>query len=138
MDNLSLKEYIENQERIDELVRKTGKNEENTKITYQYPIYNNYNNKPILQHSLSSIYKTQSPYYYSMKTPNYPKYSIIYKKGCKYPLPTKYSIQPVKYSKPKIIYSSMTAKRDFGGDQFGISGRRQLNNLYRKYDMILK
>ena len=138
LDNLSLKEYIENQERIDELVRKTGKNEENTRITYQYPIYNNYNNKPILQHSLSSIYKTQSPYYYSMKTPNYPKYSIIYKKGCRYPLPTKYSIQPVKYSKPKIIYSSMTAKRDFGGDQFGISGRRQLNNLYRKYDMILK
>ena len=136
LNNLSLKEYIENQERIDELVRKTGKNEENNRITYQYHIYNNYNNKPILQHSLSSVYKTQSPYYYSMKTSNNP--TISYNKGIKYSIPIKYSIQPVKYSRPKIVYSSMTAKRNFEGDHIGIDGRRQLSNLYTKYDMSLK
>ena len=138
LNNLSLKELIENQERIDELVRKTGKFEEKNKITYQYPIYNNYNNKPILQHSSSSVYKSQSPYFYSLKTSNNPKYSISYNKGIKYSLPTKYSIQPVKYSRPKIVYSSMTAKRNFEGDQIGIGGRRQLSNLYNKFDMSLK
>ena len=122
LNNLSLKELIENQERIDELVRKTGKFEEKNKITYQYPIYNNYNNKPILQHSSSSVYKSQSPYFYSLKTSNNPKYSISYNKGIKYSLPTKYSSQPVKYSRPKIVYSSMTAKRNFEGDQIGIGG----------------
>ena len=133
-NSLNIKEFVENQERIDELVRKTEKNDSRNKIIFQssYPTYNYNitNSRPILHHS-SSVYKTQSPFYFSNN-------NSIYQvnKNIKYSLPiTKYSVQPVKYKKPKIIYSSLTAKRSFEGD---IYGKRQLNNLYNKYGMNFK
>ena len=136
-NSLNIQEFVENQERIDELVRKTEKNESRNKIVFQsdYPIYN-YNistNRPILHHS-SSVYKTQSPFYYSTK--NSVEYQLPINKTIKYSIPiTKYSVQPVKFSKPKIIYSSLTAKRNFEGDFYG---KRKLNNLYNKYGMSFK
>ena len=62
-------------------------------------------------------------------------YEEISKKGIKYSVPPKYDVRPIKYSRPKIIYSSMTTKRNFEGDNF-ISGARKLNNLYSKYGII--
>ena len=54
--------------KIDELVRKTEKNDSRNKIIFQssYPTYNYNitNSRPILHHS-SSVYKTQSPFYFS-------------------------------------------------------------------------
>ena len=67
-NSLNIKEFVENQERIDELVRKTEKNDSRNKIIFQssYPTYNYNitNSRPILHHS-SSVYKTQSPFYFS-------------------------------------------------------------------------
>ena len=135
-NSLNIKEFLENQERIDELVRKTEKNDSRNKIIFQssYPSYNyNISNTlPVLHHS-SSVYKTQSPFYFSN---NNSVYQPQVNKNIKYSLPiTKYSIQPVKYKKPQIIYSSLTAKRNFEGD---IYGKRQLNNLYNKYGLNFK
>ena len=135
-NSLNIQEFVENQERIDELVRKTEKNDSRNKIIFQssYPSYNyNISNaRPILHHS-SSVYKTQSPFYFSN---NNSVYQSSINKNIKYSLPiTKYSVQPVKYKKPKIIYSSLTAKRNFEGD---IYGKRQLNNLYNKYGLNFK
>ena len=138
-NSLNLKELIENQERIDELVKKSDNYESinNSAFKNVYPSYNyDFNLKPIINHS-SSIYKTQSPYYYSMEANNIkkPNVSVVYKKGIKYSVPPKYDVRPIKYSRPKIIYSSMTTKRNFEGDNF-ISGARKLNNLYSKYGII--
>ena len=135
-NSLNIQEFLENQERIDELVRKTEKNDSRNKIIFQssYPSYNyNISNTlPVLHHS-SSVYKTQSPFYFSN---NNSVYQPQVNKNIKYSLPiTKYSIQPVKYKKPQIIYSSLTAKRNFEGD---IYGKRQLNNLYNKYGLNFK
>ena len=135
-NSLNIKEFLENQERIDELVRKTEKNDSRNKIIFQssYPSYNyNISNTlPVLHHS-SSVYKTQSPFYFSN---NNSVYQPQVNKNIKYSLPiTKYAVQPVKYKKPKIIYSSLTAKRNFEGD---IYGKRQLNNLYNKYGLNFK
>ena len=141
-NSLNIQEFVENQERIDELVRKTEKNESRNKYIFQsnYPIYNNYtisnisNTRPVLHHS-SSVYKTQTPFFYSTNNSNNINYQFSINKTPKYSIPiTKYSIQPVKYSKPKIVYSSLTAKRNFEGD----FERRQLNNLYNKYGMGFK
>ena len=141
-NSLNIQEFVENQERIDELVRKTEKNESRNKYIFQsnYPIYNNYtisnisNTRPVLHHS-SSFYKTQTPFFYSTNNSNNINYQFSINKTPKYSIPiTKYSIQPVKYSKPKIVYSSLTAKRNFEGD----FERRQLNNLYNKYGMGFK
>ena len=100
-NSLNIQEFVENQERIDELVRKTEKNDSRNKIIFQssYPSYNyNISNTlPVLHHS-SSVYKTQSPFYFSNN-------NSIYQvnKNIKYSLPiTKYSVQPVKYKKPKM------------------------------------
>ena len=129
-NSLNIKELVENQERIDELVEK---NDSRNKITFQssYPTYN-YNistTRPILHHS-PSFYKTQSNFYFSN---NNNIYQTSTYKNIKYSLPiTKYAVQPIKYEKPKIIYSSLTAKRNFEGD---IYGKRQLNNLYNKYGL---
>ena len=140
-NSLNAQEFVENQERIDELVRKTEKSESRNKYIFQsnYPVYNNYsisNSRPVLHHS-SSVYKTQSPFFYSTKNSNNNSinYQFSINKPPKYSIPiTKYSIQPIKYSKPKIIYSSMTAKRNFEGN----FERRQLNSLYNKYGMSFK
>ena len=132
-NSLNIKELVENQERIDELVEK---NDSRNKITFQssYPTYN-YNintTRPILHHS-SSVYKTQSPFYFSN---NNSVYQPSINQNIKYSLPfTKYAVQPIKYEKPRIIYSSLTAKRNFEG---GIYGKRQLNNLYNKYGLNFK
>ena len=140
-NSLNAQEFVENQERIDELVRKTEKSESRNKYIFQsnYPVYNNYsisNSRPVLHHS-SSVYKTQSPFFYSTKNSNNNsinyQFSINKPPKCSIPI-TKYSIQPIKYSKPKIIYSSMTAKRNFEGN----FERRQLNSLYNKYGMSFK
>lgn len=66
-NSLNAQEFVENQERIDELVRKTEKSESRNKYIFQsnYPVYNNYsisNSRPVLHHS-SSVYKTQSPFF---------------------------------------------------------------------------
>ena len=136
-NSLNAKEFVENQERIDELVRKSEKNDSRNKIIFQsnYPSYNFSisNSRPILRHS-SSVNKSQSPFYFSTKNSMYHQPSI--NKAVKYSIPiTKYSVQPVKYSKPKIIYSSLTAKRNFEED---IYGKRQLNSLYNKFGMSFK
>ena len=148
----NLKEMIENQERIDELVRKTEVPSRSYQSIYSNNRYNydyELRNRPKL---VQSIYKTQKPSYLSSKnliinysnSTNYSmpfnsinnntKYSVPINSNIKYSLPTKYSVQknPVKYSKPKTIYSSMTSKRNF--DMLGFySGKNTLNSLYNKY-----
>ena len=141
LNSLNIKEYIENQERIDELVRKTGKNEPINTIPfsstnysggYSYHYDYDLNNRPKL-YSIPDVYNTQSSYNYSINPIN----NVKYNKTIKYSLPVKYSVQPIKYSKPKIIYSSMTAKRNFEGNQFK-SSNNLLKNLYSKYGMGIK
>ena len=135
MSSLQILELVENQERIDELVRKTEKNESRNRNPFQSTYLGEYsfnldydlNNRPQLNQSQSSyLFKTQSPSYYSINQVN----NINYDEGIKYSLPTKY--EPIKYNKPKIIYSSMTAKRNFEQGQYKTSSR-VLNNLYSKY-----
>jgi len=135
LSSLQILELVENQERIDELVRKTEKNESRNRNPFQSTYLGEYsfnldydlNNRPQLNQSQSSyLFKTQSPSYYSINQVN----NINYDEGIKYSLPTKY--EPIKYNKPKIIYSSMTAKRNFEQGQYKTSSR-VLNNLYSKY-----
>ena len=135
LSSLQILELVENQERIDELVRKTEKNESRNRNPFQSTYLGEYsfnldydlNNRPQLSQSQSSyLFKTQSPSYYSINQVN----NINYDEGIKYSLPTKY--EPIKYNKPKIIYSSMTAKRNFEQGQYKTSSR-VLNNLYSKY-----
>ena len=156
-----IKEMVENQERIDELVRKTEISRNKTPYQSIYNVNSNgYNydyelrNRPKL---FQSIYKTQTPTYlssknivinnsngfndikYSIPYNNSTKYSIPLNNSIKYSLPTKYSVvnNPVKYSKPKTIYSSMTSKRNF--DMLGLyNDKKRLNSLYNKYGMSLK
>ena len=138
----NIKELIENQERIDELVRKTEIIGPKTSYPNLYS-FNKYNydyelkNRPKLY---QSIYEKQTPTYLSSKNViiNDINYTQPYN-NIKYSLPIKYSVQnnPVKYSKPKTIYSSMTTKRNY--DMLGLdNGKRQLNSLYYKYGMYLK
>ena len=142
INNYNIKELIENQERIDELVRKTEIIGPKTSYPSLYS-FNKYNydyelkNRPKLY---QSIYEKQTPTYLSSKNViiNDINYIQSYN-NAKYSLPIKYSVQnnPVKYSKPKTIYSSMTTKRNY--DMLGLeNGKRQLNSLYYKYGMYLK
>ena len=142
INNYNIKELIENQERIDELVRKTEIIGPKTSYPNLYS-FNKYNydyelkNRPKLY---QSIYEKQTPTYLSSKNViiNDINYTQPYN-NIKYSLPIKYSVQnnPVKYSKPKTIYSSMTTKRNY--DMLGLdNGKRQLNSLYYKYGMYLK
>ena len=142
INNYNIKELIENQERIDELVRKTEIIGPKTSYPNLYS-FNKYNydyelkNRPKLY---QSIYEKQTPAYLSSKNViiNDINYTQPYN-NIKYSLPIKYSVQnnPVKYSKPKTIYSSMTTKRNY--DMLGLdNGKRQLNSLYYKYGMYLK
>ena len=148
----NLREMVENQERIDELVRKTEVPSSPYPSLYSINGYNydyELRNRPKL---VQSVYKSQAPAYLSNKNiiinnsndikysipynsiNNNTKYSIPINSNIKYSLPTKYSVQrnPIKYSKPKTIYSSMTSKRNF--DMLGFyNGKRQLNSLYNKY-----
>ena len=141
INNYNIKELIENQERIDELVRKTEIIGPKTSYPNLYS-FNKYNydyelkNRPKLY---QSIYEKQTPTYLSSKNViiNDINYTQPYN-NIKYSLPIKYSVQnnPVKYSKPKTIYSSMTTKRNY--DMLGLdNGKRQLNSLYYKYGMYL-
>ena len=141
INNYNIKELIENQERIDELVRKTEIIGPKTSYPNLYS-FNKYNydyelkNRPKLY---QSIYEKQTPTYLSSKNViiNDINYTQPYN-NIKYSLPVKYSVQnnPVKYSKPKTIYSSMTTKRNY--DMLGLdNGKRQLNSLYYKYGMYL-
>ena len=142
INNYNIKELIENQERIDELVRKTEIIGPKTSYPNLYS-FNKYNydyelkNRPKLY---QSIYEKQTPTYLSSKNViiNDINYTQPYN-NIKYSLPIKYSVQnnPVKYSKPKTIYSSMTTKRNY--DMLGLdNGKRQLNTLYYQYGMYLK
>ena len=142
INNYNIKELIENQERIDELVRKTEIIGPKTSYPNLYS-FNKYNydyelkNRPKLY---QSIYEKQTPTYLSSKNViiNDINYTQPYN-NIKYSLPIKYSVQnnPVKYSKPKTIYSSMTTKRNY--DMLGLdNGKRQLNSLYYKYGMYLQ
>ena len=142
INNYNIKELIENQERIDELVRKTEIIGPKTSYPNLYS-FNKYSydyelkNRPKLY---QSIYEKQTPTYLSSKNViiNDINYTQPYN-NIKYSLPIKYSVQnnPVKYSKPKTIYSSMTTKRNY--DMLGLdNGKRQLNTLYYQYGMYLK
>ena len=135
LNSLNIQELIENQERIDELVKKTEPKQNIIQTSYitGYSYNSDYelNNRPYLYQS-PSIYKTQSPIYYNFNQVN----KVKYNKGIKYSLPTKYSVEPVKYNKPKIIYSSMTARRNFEGDKYK-SSSKLFNNLFSKYGMNL-
>jgi hypothetical protein len=136
LNSLNIQELIENQERIDELVKKTEPKKNIFQSSYEtgYNYNSDYqlNNRPYL-YQTPSIYKTQSPLYYNFNQVN----QVQYNKGIKYSLPTKYSVEPIKYNKPKIIYSSMTARRNFEGNKYK-SSSRLFNNLFSKYGMNLK
>ena len=82
--------------------------------------------------SSSNIYrnKNESTLLYSFNGYN----NLTFNRNIKYSLPLKYDIKPVKYNKPKIIYSSMTTKRKFEGNPYEY---RLLNNLFGKYGMIM-
>ena len=145
----NIKEMVENQERIDELVRKTEVVKmkspyqslySNTGFNYDYE----FQNRPKL---IQSVYKTQTPIYLSsnnfllnnVNDINRIKYPTTINNNIKFSLPIKYSVQnnPVKYSKPKTIYSSMTSKRNY--DMLGFENeKRKLNSLYNKYGINLK
>ena len=108
LNNLNIMEMIENQERIDELVRKTVTNEFRSRNPFQSANLEDFdlnNSRQIYQSQSSYMGKTQSSPYYSIK--------------------------PITYNKPKIIYSSLTARKNFEGGQFK-------SNLYSKYDFNLK
>jgi hypothetical protein len=136
LNSLNIQELIENQERIDELVKKTEPKKnifQSSYVTgYNYNSDYQLNNRPYL-YQTPSIYKTQSPLYYNFNQVN----QVQYNKGIKYSLPTKYSVEPIKYNKPKIIYSSMTARRNFEGNKYK-SSSRLFYNLFSKYGMNLK
>ena len=136
LNSLNIQELIENQERIDELVKKTEPKKNIFQSSYEtgYNYNSDYqlNNRPYL-YQTPSIYKTQSPLYYNFNQVN----QVQYNKGIKYSLPTKYSVEPIKYNKPKIIYSSMTARRNFEGNKYK-SSSRLFYNLFSKYGMNFK
>ena len=136
LSTLQIKELVENQERIDELVIKTEKNGSRNVIPiqntysrgYSFDFDYNINKIPKIFKS-SYIYKEQPSYNYPLNGIN----KVKYNKTIKYSLPAKYSVEPIKYKKPKIIYSSLTAKRNFESSE----NKKLLNNLYSKYGMIL-
>ena len=138
LSSLQIQELVDNQKRIDELVLKPEKNEikkgnyfhRYNLSTYDFNntfnLYNN--NNEIYNPSSSFIYKTESPLVNSFNMNN----DITYNNEIKYSLPPKYDIKTVKYNKPKIVYSSMTAKRTFEGNQYE---NRTLKDFYIKYRM---
>ena len=92
--------------------------------------FNVFNKTEIYKPSSSNIYrnKNESTLLYSFNGYN----NLTFNRNIKYSLPLKYDIKPVKYNKPKIIYSSMTTKRKFEGNPYEY---RLLNNLIGKYGM---
>ena len=137
LNSLQIQELVDNQKRIDELVVKPEKKEikKINHVLRNYYTNNNFNvfNKTeIYKPSSSNIYrnKNESTLLYSFNGYN----NLTYNRNIKYSLPIKYDIKPVKYNKPKIIYSSMTTKRKFEGNSYEY---RLLNNLFGKYGMIM-
>ena len=137
LNSLQIQELVDNQKRIDELVVKPEKKEikKSNHVFRNYFSNNNFNvfNKTeIFKPSSSNIYrnKNESTLLYSFNGYN----NLTHNRNIKYSLPLKYDIKPVKYNKPKIIYSSMTTKRKFEGNPYEY---RLLNNLFGKYGMIM-
>ena len=137
LNSLQIQELVDNQKRIDELVVKPEKKEikKRNHVLRNYYTNNNFNvfNKTeIYKPSSSNIYrnKNESTLLYSFNGYN----NLTFNRNIKYSLPLKYDIKPVKYNKPKIIYSSMTTKRKFEGNPYEY---RLLNNLFGKYGMIM-
>ena len=135
LNSSQIQELVDNQKRIDELVVKPEKKEikKINHVLWNYYTNNNFNvfNKTeIYKPSSSNIYKNknESTLLYSFNGYN----NLTYNRNIKYSLPLKYDIKPVKYNKPKIIYSSMTTKRKFEGNPYEY---RLLNNLIGKYGM---
>ena len=137
LNSSQIQELVDNQKRIDELVVKPEKKEikKRNHVLRNYYTNNNFNvfNKTeIYKPSSSNIYrnKNESTLLYSFNGYN----NLTFNRNIKYSLPLKYDIKPVKYNKPKIIYSSMTTKRKFEGNPYEY---RLLNNLFGKYGMIM-
>ena len=135
LNSSQIQELVDNQKRIDELVVKPEKKEikKRNHVLRDYYTNNNFNvfNKTeIYKPSSSNIYrnKNESTLLYSFNGYN----NLTFNRNIKYSLPLKYDIKPVKYNKPKIIYSSMTTKRKFEGNPYEY---RLLNNLIGKYGM---
>ena len=135
LNSSQIQELVDNQKRIDELVVKPEKKEikKINHVLRNYYTNNNFNvfNKTeIYKPSSSNIYrnKNESTLLYSFNGYN----NLTFNRNIKYSLPLKYDIKPVKYNKPKIIYSSMTTKRKFEGNPYEY---RLLNNLIGKYGM---
>ena len=135
LNSSQIQELVDNQKRIDELVVKPEKKEikKINHVLRNYYTNNNFNvfNKTeIYKPSSSNIYKNknESSLLYSFNMYN----NLTFNRNIKYSLPLKYDIKPVKYNKPKIIYSSMTTKRKFEGNPYEY---RLLNNLIGKYGM---
>ena len=135
LNSSQIQELVDNQKRIDELVVKPEKKKKKkiNHVLRNYYTNNNFNvfNKTeIYKRSSSNIYrnKNESTLLYSFNGYN----NLTFNRNIKYSLPLKYDIKPVKYNKPKIIYSSMTTKRKFEGNPYEY---RLLNNLIGKYGM---
>ena len=135
LNSSQIQELVDNQKRIDELVVKPEKKEikKGNHVLRNYYTNNNFNvfnETEIYKPSSSNIYrnKNESTLLYSFNGYD----NLAFNRNIKYSLPIKYDIKPVKYNKPKIIYSSMTTKRKFEGNPYEY---RLLNNLIGKYGM---